>query len=385
MDTLHSKLPDVGTTIFTVMSQLAQTHNALNLSQGFPDFSAPPELLERVNYHLHNGHNQYAPMTGIPELREQIAAKTLATYQRTTDPDTEITITSGATSALFCAIEAFVHSGDEVIVFDPAYDSYDPAISLAGGRAVHIPLSTPDFHIDWDRVAAAINKNTRMIILNSPHNPTGAVLSADDIATLNTLVSDTNIILLSDEVYEHMVFDGQRHESLLRHPELAARSLVISSFGKTYHATGWKVGYCIAPPVLMAEFRRIHQYVQFCVVTPIQHALADYLQSHPQHYQELPDFYEEKRNKFNGLLSDSRLKLQPSAGTYFQLADYGAISDLVDTEFTRWMTIEKGIAAIPISVFYAAEHLPAKQTLMRFCFAKSDQTLEQAAEILCAI
>jgi methionine aminotransferase len=385
MDTLHSKLPDVGTTIFTVMSQLAQTHNALNLSQGFPDFSAPPELLERVNYHLHNGHNQYAPMTGIPELREQIAAKTLATYQRTTDPDTEITITSGATSALFCAIEAFVHSGDEVIVFDPAYDSYDPAISLAGGRAVHIPLSTPDFHIDWDRVAAAINKNTRMIILNSPHNPTGAVLSADDIATLNTLVSDTNIILLSDEVYEHMVFDGQRHESLLRHPELAARSLVISSFGKTYHATGWKVGYCIAPPVLMAAFRRIHQYVQFCVVTPIQHALADYLQSHPQHYQELPDFYEEKRNKFNGLLSDSRLKLQPSAGTYFQLADYGAISDLVDTEFTRWMTIEKGIAAIPISVFYAAEHIPAKQTLMRFCFAKSDQTLEQAAEILCAI
>jgi methionine aminotransferase len=385
MDRLRSKLPDVGTTIFTVMSQLAQTHNAINLSQGFPDFPAPPELLEGINRHLHNGHNQYAPMAGIQELREQVAAKTLATYQHKTDPDTEITITSGATSALFSAIEAFVHSGDEVIVFDPAYDSYDPAIRLAGGLAVHIPLVAPDFHIDWEQVASAVNKKTRMIILNSPHNPTGAILSTDDIASLASLTRDTNIILLSDEVYEHMVFDGQRHESLLCHEELAARSLVISSFGKTYHATGWKVGYCIAPAELMTEFRRIHQYVQFCVVTPIQYALADYLQTHPEHYRELPDFYAEKRNKFNDLLSGSRLKLKPSAGTYFQLADYGAISNQPDTEFTRWMTVEKGIAAIPISVFYAAENQPDKQTLMRFCFAKNDQTLEQAAEILCAI
>jgi methionine aminotransferase len=385
MQNLHSKLPDVGTTIFTVMSQLAQKHSAINLSQGFPDFPAPSELLEGINHHLHNGHNQYAPMAGIPELREQIAAKTLAVYQHTANPDTEITVTSGATSALFCAIEAFVHTGDEVIVFDPAYDSYDPAIRLAGGSAVHIPLTAPDFCIDWGQVASAINQRTRMIILNSPHNPTGAVLSAKDIASLTTLIRDTNIILLSDEVYEHMVFDNQRHESLLHHAELAARSLVISSFGKTYHATGWKVGYCIAPAELMTEFRRIHQYIQFCVVTPIQYALAEYLQTHPEHYQQLPDFYEEKRNKFNDLLSSSRLKLKPSAGTYFQLADYGAISNKADTEFTRWMTVEKGIAAIPISVFYAAENQPDKQTLMRFCFAKNDQTLEQAAEILCAI
>ena len=385
LDNLRSKLPEVDTTIFTVMSQLAQTHNAINLSQGFPDFSAPAELLECVNRHLRNGHNQYAPMAGIPELREQISLKIRATYQRAVNPDTDITVTSGATSALFSAITAFVHTGDEVIVFDPAYDSYDPAIRLAGGRAIHLPLTAPEFSVDWNHLATAINPRTRMIILNSPHNPTGAVLSAADIATLANLVRNTDIVLLSDEVYEHMVFDHQRHESLLRHAELADRSLVISSFGKTFHATGWKVGYCVAPPSLMAEFRRIHQFVQFCVVTPIQYALADYLQSHPQHYRDLPHFYAQKRDRFNELLRDSRFQLTPSAGTYFQLADFCQISQDTDIEFTRWMTIEKGVAAIPISVFYAAPGLPDGQKLIRFCFAKSDATLEQAAEILCAI
>jgi methionine aminotransferase len=380
-----SKLPDVGTTIFTVMSQLALDHNALNLSQGFPDFDAPPELLERVHYHLTHQHNQYAPMAGIPELREQISIKVRECYRHQADPDTEITVTSGATSALFSAIEAFIHPGDEVIVFDPAYDSYDPAIRLAGGTAVHIAMCDADFHIDWDVVRDAINPHTRMIILNSPHNPTGAVLSVDDITRLTDIIRDTDIMLLSDEVYEHMVFDGQPHASLLRYPELAARSLVISSFGKTFHATGWKLGYCVAPARLMTEFRRIHQFVQFCAVTPMQYAVADYLSCHAEHYRNLPYFYQEKRDLFNQLLQTSRFELTPSAGTYFQIADYSAISDEPDTEFTRWMTREKGIAAIPISVFYADQALAKRQSKVRFCFAKSPETLELAADILCKI
>jgi methionine aminotransferase len=382
---MESKLPDVGTTIFTVMSKMAQDHDAINLSQGFPDFDGPPELLDSVNRHLHAGHNQYAPMAGVAELREQIALKTARCYGRNADPETEITVTSGATSALYSAISAFVHPGDEVIVFDPAYDSYDPSIRLAGGSAIHLPMVEPDFHIDWDQVRNTISSRTRMIILNSPHNPTGAVLHANDIELLIDLVTDTNIILLSDEVYEHMLYDGRRHESLLRYPELADRSLVVSSFGKTFHTTGWKVGYCVASAALMTEFRRIHQFVQFCVVTPIQYALADYLATYPEHYQELPTFYEEKRDHFVSLLDGSRFSLQPSAGTYFQIADYRKISHKNDVEFTRWMTTEKGIAAIPISVFYAKHTRPAGQTLVRFCFAKSPQTLEKASEILCAI
>jgi methionine aminotransferase len=379
---VKSKLPDVGTTIFTVMSQMAIEYDAINLSQGYPDFPPPERLLERVTAHLRNGHNQYAPMAGVPELRVNIAAKTENLYGRRVDPDIEITVTSGATEALFCAIEAFVHPGDEVIVFDPAYDSYDPAIRLAGGHAIHIPLTAPEFHVDWNRVAEALNDNTRLIIINTPHNPTGAVWDRDDMSTLAELVRDTGILLLGDDVYEHIIFDGRRHESLLRDPELARRSLVVSSFGKTYHATGWKIGYCIAPADLMREFRRVHQFVQFCVATPLQYALADFLESDASHYLNLPRFYEAKRDQFCQLLEPSRFRLIPSAGTYFQLLDYTAMSSANDVEYSTNLTQKAGVACIPISVFYAN---PPAQKILRFCFAKDSQTLEKAAEILCKI
>ncbi len=382
MTAVASKLPQVGTTIFTVMSQLALDHDAINLSQGFPDFSAPTELLERVSYHLNAGHNQYAPMAGAPELLRQIGIKVNRTYHRQVDTDSEITVTSGGTEALFSAVQAFVTPGQQVIVFDPAYDSYEPAVTLAGGKTVHLPLVTPAFSVDWDRVRDAINPKTRMIILNSPHNPTGAVLSAEDLNILAELVRDTSIILLSDEVYEHIIFDGHTHQTLLKHDELAQRSLVVSSFGKTYHATGWKVGYCIAPAQLMVEFRRVHQFVQFCVVTPIQLALADYLHSAPQHYLQLHNFYQEKRNLFCRLMASSRLSFTPSAGTYFQLMDYSALTNENDVNYTRRLTTEVGVATIPISVFYES---PPEQRLLRFCFAKHDSTLERAAEILCEI
>ena len=382
MTAVASKLPQVGTTIFTVMSQLARDHDAINLSQGFPDFSAPTELLERVSYHLNAGHNQYAPMAGAPELLRQIGIKVNRTYHRQVDTDSEITVTSGGTEALFSAVQAFVAPGQQVIVFDPAYDSYEPAVTLAGGKTVHLPLVTPAFSVDWDRVRDAINPKTRMIILNSPHNPTGAVLSAEDLNILAELVRDTSIILLSDEVYEHIIFDGHTHQTLLKHDELAQRSLVVSSFGKTYHATGWKVGYCIAPAQLMVEFRRVHQFVQFCVVTPIQLALADYLHSAPQHYLQLHNFYQEKRNLFCRLMASSRLSFTPSAGTYFQLMDYSALTNENDVNYTRRLTTEVGGATIPISVFYES---PPEQRLLRFCFAKLDSTLERAAEILCEI
>ena len=382
MTAVASKLPQVGTTIFTVMSQLALDHDAINLSQGFPDFSAPTELLERVSYHLNAGHNQYAPMAGAPELLRQIGIKVNRTYHRQVDTDSEITVTSGGTEALFSAVQAFVTPGQQVIVFDPAYDSYEPAVTLAGGKTVHLPLVTPAFSVDWDRARDAINPKTRMIILNSPHNPTGAVLSAEDLNILAELVRDTSIILLSDEVYEHIIFDGHTHQTLLKHDELAQRSLVVSSFGKTYHATGWKVGYCIAPAQLMVEFRRVHQFVQFCVVTPIQLALADYLHSAPQHYLQLHNFYQEKRNLFCRLMASSRLSFTPSAGTYFQLMDYSALTNENDVNYTRRLTTEVGVATIPISVFYES---PPEQRLLRFCFAKHDSTLERAAEILCEI
>lgn len=382
MTAVASKLPQVGTTIFTVMSQLALDHDAINLSQGFPDFSAPTELLERVSYHLSAGHNQYAPMAGAPELLRQIGIKVNRTYHRQVDANSEITVTSGGTEALFSAVQAFVNPGQQVIVFDPAYDSYEPAVTLAGGKTVHLPLVTPEFSVDWDRVRDAINPKTRMIILNSPHNPTGAVLSAEDLNILAELVRDTSIILLSDEVYEHIIFDGHTHQTLLKHDELAQRSLVVSSFGKTYHATGWKVGYCIAPAELMVEFRRVHQFIQFCVVTPIQLALADYLELAPEHYMQLHDFYQKKRDIFCRLMASSRLSFTPSAGTYFQLMDYSALTDESDVNFTRRLTTEVGVAAIPISVFYES---PPKQRLLRFCFAKDDSTLERAAEILCGI
>ena len=380
--TLQSKLPELGATIFTVMGRLATETGAINLSQGFPDFPAPAGLLDRVTHHLRAGHNQYAPMAGLPELRTQIARKTLALYGRSVDPETEVTVASGATEALFCAIQAVVHTGDEVLCLDPAYDSYDPAIRLAGGRAVHIPLRHPGFGVDWERVRMAVTPRTRLLILNSPHNPTGAVLSAADIAALTELVAGSPLLLLSDEVYEHMVFDGCRHESLLRYPELAERSLVVSSFGKTYHATGWKIGYCVAPAALTREFRQVHQYVQFCVVTPLQWALADFLESDPAHYLGLPAFYQAKRDHFCALLEASRFRFTPSAGTYFQLLDYSAITNESDVDYARRLTTEAGVACIPVSVFCAE---PTGAQLLRFCFAKEPGTLERAAEILCRI
>lgn len=378
---IASKLPAVGTSIFTVMSALAQEHGALNLSQGFPDYSCPPELAELVCKYTRQGYNQYAPMAGLPALREKISLKTQLLYGTTPNPATEITVTSGATEALFAAIAAVVRPGDEVIVIEPAYDSYVPAIMLNGGKPVFVPLSFPDFTIDWNLLAANITTKTRLIILNSPHNPTGAIISSADLIQLSALVENTGVFLIGDEVYEHMVYDGQQHQSLLRHPELATRSFVISSFGKTYHTTGWKIGYCIAPPALTAEFRKIHQYLTFSTTTPMQHALADYLDQ-AGHYLSLPAFYEQKRNLFCHLVADSRFTLVPSAGTYFQLLRYDAITEEPDQEFARRLTREIGVAAIPVSVFY---HTTQDHKILRFCFAKNDDTLREAASRLCTL
>ena len=382
---IHSKLPHVGTTIFTTMSQLATQVGAINLSQGFPDFDGPDALREAVGRHVMAGHNQYAPMTGLPALREQVAAKVARLYGRQANADTEITITPGATQAIFCAIQALVSPGDEVIVFDPCYDSYEPSVQLAGGRCVHLPLSLPDFAIDWQRLQDALTPRTRLIILNSPHNPSGALLERADLERLASLLRGReDIYLLSDEVYEHLVFDGREHASLLRHDELYARALVVSSFGKTYHVTGWKTGYVVAPPALTAELRKVHQYVSFTGVTPLQWALADYMAAYPQHVDELPDFYQDKRDLFCGLLAESRLRFTPTPSTYFQLADYSAIRpDLDDVAMSQWLTREHGVACIPVSVFYQTP--PADLRLVRFCFAKREETLRQAAEKLCAV
>lgn len=380
--TINSKLPAVGTTIFSVIGELANRHQAINLGQGFPDFSAPQGLLERVDYHIQQGHNQYAPMAGVARLREAIAAKLEQSYGRPVSADREVTVTPGATEALYCAITACVRPGDEVIVFDPAYDSYEPAIELSGGRAVHLPLLPPSFAVDWQRVKEAITPRTRMIILNSPHNPTGATLSVGDLASLAELVRDSDILLLSDEVYEHLVYDGATHQSLLRHDELAARAFVVFSFGKTYHVTGWKTGYCIAPAALTAELRKVHQYVTFVAVTPIQLALADFMQSCPQHYQQLASFYQRKRDLFCEHMAGSRFHFFPAKGTFFQLMDYSEISDREDLAMAEWLTREQGVAAIPVSVFYKE---PPAAHYVRFCFAKEDETLIRAAELLCRI
>jgi len=377
-----SKLPQVGTTIFTVMSGLAAEYGALNLSQGFPDFEGPKALREGVSHYLNHGHNQYAPMVGVPALRQAIAAKVASLYGRSTDADAEVTVTSGGTEALFCAITAVVRPGDEVIVFDPAYDSYEPAVELAGGRCVRLPLLAPAYRPDWNAVADALSDRTRLIIFNSPHNPTGSVLTADDLDALETLLVDRDTLLLSDEVYEHIIFDGAEHQSLLRRPGLAERAFVVSSFGKTYHVTGWKIGYCIAPAALTAEFRKVHQYVTFASITPVQLALADFLVDHPEHHLNLPDFYQQKRDRFCALLESSRFILEPAEGTYFQLLNYAAISDESDVALARRLIIEHGIASIPVSVFYQK---PPADRVLRFCFAKDDATLERAAEILCAI
>lgn len=376
---IQTKLPKVGTTIFTVMSQLAQQHNAVNLGQGFPDFDGPQSLRDALADAMNGGRNQYAPMTGVAALREQIALKTERLYGRKVNADAEVTVTSGATEALFAAIAAVVRPGEEVIVLDPCYDSYEPAIDLVGGRAVHVPLNLPDFSVDWQRVRDAITPKTRLIMVNSPHNPSGAVFSAADLDALAELTRDTEILVLSDEVYEHIVFDGALHQSVLRHAELAERSFVVSSFGKTYHCTGWKVGYCVAPRALSVEFRKVHQYLTFCTFGPAQWAFAEVLAKDPQHYLDLPAFYQRKRDHFRALLAPSRLRLLPVGGAYFQLVDYSAISDKDDLNFCEWLVREAGVAAIPVSAFY--ETAPDAR-IIRFCFAKSDATLAAAAERL---
>ncbi len=379
---LNSKLPSVGTTIFTVMSKLAADEGAINLSQGYPDFDGPPLLLERVGHYLTNGYNQYPPMAGIEPLREAIANKVGTLYGAEIDAESEVTVTSGATEALFCAVTAVIQPGDEAIVFDPCYDAYEPAVTLAGGVCRHIPLQAPDFRIDWNRVADAIGPRTRLIMTNTPHNPTGAVWDADDIDNLRTVTAGHDLYVIADEVYEHIVFDGRPHVSLTRYPDLFARSFVVSSFGKTYHTTGWKVAYCVAPPPLTAEFRRIHQFVTFTTATPLQYGIADFLEKCPEHHENLAAFYQEKRDLFCRLLAESRFKLTPSAGTFFQLLDYGAITNEADTELAKRWTREEKVASIPISVFYLE---PPHQELLRFCFAKDDATLERAAEILCRL
>lgn len=381
---IRSKLPNVGTTIFTTMSQLAAQTGALNLSQGFPDFNGPQPLLDAVGRHVAAGNNQYAPMTGLPVLRQQVAAKIARLYGAQVDADQEVTITPGATEAIFCAIQAVIQAGDEVIVFDPSYDSYEPSVELAGGRCVHVQLSDGDFRIDWQKFSDALTPRTRMVILNSPHNPSGALITREDLDQLSALIAERDIYLVSDEVYEHLVYDGVRHASVLAHEQLYARAFVVSSFGKTYHVTGWKTGYVIAPPVLSAELRKVHQYVNFCGVTPLQWALADFMAEHPEHIDELPGFYQAKRDLFCDLLHTSRFAFTRTAGTYFQLVDYSAIRpDLNDVEMALWLTREHGVATIPVSVFYQRP-IP-EQRLVRLCFAKREETLRQAAEKLCAI
>ncbi|MEN1928264.1 pyridoxal phosphate-dependent aminotransferase [Luteimonas sp. MJ250] len=375
-----TKLPKVGTTIFTVMSQLAAEHGAVNLGQGFPDFDVPARLVDAVDRAMRAGHNQYPPMTGVAALREAIADKTAALYGYRPDPDAEVTVTSGATEAIFNAVHAVVRAGDEVVVLDPAYDCYEPAIDLAGGRAVHVPLDPATFAPDWARVRAAIGPKTRMLIVNSPHNPSGAMLTADDMAELSAIVEDSGIWLVSDEVYEHIVFDGARHESALRYPALRERAFVVSSFGKTYHCTGWKLGYCIAPPGLSLEFRKVHQYNVFCSFAPAQHAFAEMLREEPEHHLGLGDFYQPRRDAFREQLLGTRLRPLPVPGGYFQLVDYSEVSDLADVEFCRWLTIEHGVASIPLSPFY--ESPPPGQRLARLCFAKTQSTLDAAVERL---
>lgn len=376
-----SKQPHVQTTIFTKMSQMALDEGALNLSQGFPSFDCSDELQELVRFYS-KGHNQYAPMAGIPALRQSIAEKTASFYGVDVNPNTEITVVSGATEALFAAVHCCVSPGDEVIMFDPSYDAYDPMVRLAGGIPVHIALSAQEgFQIDWSVLAQKINPKTRAIMVNSPHNPTGAVWSQADLDALADILKGTQILLISDEVYEHIVFDGKSHASVLLHPELRKRSFVCGSFGKTYHITGWKMGYCLAPPYLTAEFRKLHQWVTFSTVTPLQHALADFIKI-PKHYLELSDFYQKKRDLFVKFFQNTRWKILPSQGSFFQCLDYSAISDEADVDLADRLTREIKVASIPISVFY--ETAPSDK-ILRFCFAKSDEMLTEAAQRLAAL
>jgi methionine aminotransferase len=375
---LQSRLPNVGTTIFTVMSALAQQHGAVNLGQGFPDFDCDPRLLDAVNSAMRAGHNQYPPMAGIPALREAVSAKIEALHGRRYDPGSEITVTAGATQAILTAVLAIVHPGDEVIVLEPCYDSYAPNIELAGGRVVRVALSAGTFRPDFDAIAAALGPRTRAIIVNSPHNPSATIWRAADMDRLAELLAPTETLLISDEVYEHMVYDGERHASASAHPALAARSFVVSSFGKTFHVTGWKVGTVAAPAALTAEFRKVHQFNVFTVNTPMQHALAAYL-ADPAPYLGLPAFYQAKRDLFRTGLSATRLRLLPSEGSYFQCVDYSAVSELGEEAFCRWLTQEIGVAAIPLSAFYADGR---DQHIARLCFAKRDDTLRLALDRL---
>ncbi|HVA98709.1 MAG TPA: methionine aminotransferase [Bacteroidia bacterium] len=378
---IANKLPGVGTTIFTIMSKLATEHNAINLSQGFPDFSCSEELIALVHKYMQKGFNQYAPMPGIMPLREIISEKTKTLYGTEYNPETEITITAGATQAIYTAISAIIREDDEVIIFEPAYDCYQPAIALNGGKTIYVPLSAPDYHINWQEVKKLVSHRTKMIIINSPHNPTGTVLSKKDLLQLEAMVKNTDIIILSDEVYEHIIFDKQEHQSVARFPDLANRSFIVSSFGKTFHTTGWKMGYCIAPKNLMAEFRKVHQFLVFSCNTPVQYALAEFLQN-KKNYLELGNFYQQKRDLFNKNVTKSRFTLLPSAGTYFQLLGYKNISKEKDTALAKRITTEFGVASIPVSAFY---HEPENHYVLRFCFAKTTETIEKAAEILCRI
>jgi len=378
---ISSKLPSVSTTIFTVMSKMANDHNAINLSQGFPDFSCHPKLVELVDRYMKEGYNQYAPMTGVLPLREQIASKTRELYGADYDVEKEVTVTAGATQALQVAMSTFLHEDDEVIIFEPAYDSYLPCISLNKAKPVYYKMEAPEYEIDWKQVMRLINQKTRMIIINSPHNPTGSVLSEEDLLQLQKLLNDTDIIVLSDEVYEHIIFDDLAHQSVSRFEKLRDRSIVVSSFGKTFHTTGWKVGYVLAPENLMSEFRKVFQFTQFSVATPIQWALSEFLKE-KDHYLELSAFYQQKRDVFRTYLADSRFKALPSAGTYFQCVDYSSISKAGDMKFAEKLIKEFGVASIPVSSFYRNAD---DQKVIRFCFAKSEETLRQAGDILCKI
>ncbi len=376
--TIQSKLPHVGTTIFTVMSRLAAEHGAVNLGQGFPDFAPSPELVELVAKAMQTGHNQYAPMEGVMALREGIAAKTEMLYGFAPDPATQITVTSGGTEALFAAISAVIRPGDEAIVLEPCYDSYIPAIELNGGTAVRVPLTPATYAIDWEVLKQSITSRTKLLMVNTPHNPTGTVLTANDIQQLAALLRDTGIFLISDEVYEHIIFDGEPHWSALREPALRERTFVVSSFGKTYHTTGWKLGYCVAPQALTKEFRKVHQYLTFSSFTPVQYALAEYLQR-PEHYLELPRFYGQKRDYFLQLMAQTPFRMLLCRGSYFALASYAHLSNEPDFDFAVRLTKEAGVATVPVSVFYQDR---TDHKILRFCFAKKEETLERAVERL---
>lgn len=378
---VSSKLPKVGTTIFTVMSALANEHKAINLSQGFPNFDVNPKLVSLIHQKMKEGLNQYAPMQGVPALREALCEKMEKLYGAKYHPDKEVNITSGGTQAIYAALTAVVREGDEVIVIEPAYDCYVPAIELNGGIPIYVQLKGPNHTIDWNDVKKVVTPHTKVIMINTPHNPMGSVMTPADMLELEKLVKGTNILIISDEVYEHIIFDGKKHESVCKYPVLAERSFIIYSFGKTYHATGWKMGYCFAPENLMSEFRKVHQFIVFTSNTPIQHALADYLKECDD-YNELGNFYQKKRDFFLQQIKGSKFKYVPAAGSYFQLLDYSAITNEKDTDYAIRLTKENGVASIPTSVFY---HKPVDNKLLRFCFAKTDDVLKKAAEKLCAI